>query len=42
MALGAGVAEGDFWRRAGRFVESGPAQWFITALIVVNATILRY
>lgn len=37
---GVGVAQRDFWLRAGAFVESGPAQWIITALIVVNAAIL--
>ncbi|MEQ9329940.1 ion transporter [Thalassobaculum sp.] len=29
-----------FWHRAGVWVESPPVQWFVTALIVVNAVIL--
>ena len=40
MTAVADPAGRGFWHRAGVWVESPPVQWFVTALIVVNAVIL--
>jgi len=40
MTAGTEVGERGPWSRAGAWVESPPVQWFVTALIVVNAVVL--
>ncbi|GHD58111.1 hypothetical protein GCM10017083_40580 [Thalassobaculum fulvum] len=40
MSAGTQIGGRGPWARAGAWVESPPVQWFITALIVVNAVVL--